>query len=167
MSDQADAEFRDFMAARWPGLVRLSYGLTGDQALAEDLAQTALVKAYAAWPRVRRADSPDAYVRRIVINTNSSRMRTRRFSEHLMPTLPDHGAPDQTRQQDDRSALVAALMTLPDRQRAVVVLRYWLDLTEAQVADTLGCSAGTVKSQASRALAKLRLSPELAGGERL
>ena len=131
MSDQADAEFRDFMAARWPGLVRLSYGLTGDQALAEDLAQTALVKAYAAWPRVRRADSPDAYVRRIVINTNSSRMRSRRFSEHLMPSLPDHGAPDETGQHDDRSALVAALMTLPARQRAVVVLRYWLDLTES------------------------------------
>jgi RNA polymerase sigma-70 factor (sigma-E family) len=166
MSDQADAEFRDFMAARWPDLVRLSYGLTGDQALAEDLAQTALVKAYTSWSRVRRADSPDAYVRRIVINTNSSRMRTRRFSEHVMPVLPDHGAPDQTGQQDDRSALVAALMTLPARQRAVVVLRYWLDLTESQVAATLGCSAGTVKSQASRALAKLRLSPELAGGER-
>jgi RNA polymerase sigma-70 factor (sigma-E family) len=167
MSEQADAEFRDFMAARWPSLVRLSYGLTGDQALAEDLAQTALVKAYSSWSRVRKADSPDAYVRRIVINANSSRTRTRRFREHLMPTLPDRGAPDQTGQHDDRSALVAALMTLPDRQRAVVVLRYWLDLTEAQVADTLGCSAGTVKSQASRALAKLRLSPELAGGERL
>ena len=166
MSDQADAEFRDFMAARWPGLVRLSYGLTGDQALAEDLAQTALVKAYAAWPRVRRADSPDAYVRRIVINTNGGRMRSRRFSEHLMPSLPDHGAPDETGQHDDRSALVAALMTLPARQRAVVVLRYWLDLAESQVAATLGCSAGTVESPASKALAKLRLSPELAGGER-
>jgi RNA polymerase sigma-70 factor (sigma-E family) len=165
MSDQADAEFRDFMAARWPSLVRLSYGLTGDQALAEDLAQTALVKAYSSWSRVRKADSPDAYVRRIVINANSSRMRSRRFSEHLMPALPERGAPDETGQHDDRSVLVAALMTLPTRQRAVVVLRYWLDLTETQVAATLGCSAGTVKSQASRALAKLRLSPELAGGE--
>jgi DNA-directed RNA polymerase specialized sigma24 family protein len=77
MSDQADAEFRDFMAARWPSLARLSYGLTGDQALAEDLAQTALVKAYSSWSRVRRADSPDAYVRRIVISTNSSRLRLR------------------------------------------------------------------------------------------
>ncbi len=167
MSDLADAEFRDFMAARWPSLVRLSYGLTGDQALAEDLAQTALIKAYASWPRVRRADNPDAYVRRIVINTNRSRLRPRRFSEHLTPALPDHSTPDQTGQQDEHSALIAALMTLPDRQRAVVVMRYWLDLTEAQVAATLGCSAGTVKSQASRALAKLRLSPELAGEEQL
>jgi RNA polymerase sigma-70 factor (sigma-E family) len=165
MDAPADAEFRDFMVGRWPGLVRLAYGLTGDQALAEDLAQTALARAYASWPRVRRADDPDAYVRRIVLNANRSRFRGRRVSELLTATPPDAGAADETGHRDDRSALMAALKTLPAGQRSVVVLRYWLDLTEAQVAATLGCSVGNVKSQASRALAKLRLSPELADGE--
>jgi RNA polymerase sigma-70 factor (sigma-E family) len=162
MKALADAEFREYMAGRWSGLVRLAYGLTGDQALAEDLAQTALAKAYASWSRVRRADDPDAYVRKIVVNANLSRFRSRRVSEQLVAALPDRGTPDRTAQQDDRSALMAALMTLPPGQRAVVVLRYWVDLTESQVAATLGCSVGNVRSQASRALAKLRLSPELA-----
>lgn len=165
MDAPADAEFRDFMAGRWPGLVRLAYGLTGDQALAEDLAQTALARAYASWPRVRRADDPDAYVRRIVLNANRSRFRGRRVSELLTAAPPDAGAADETGHRDDRSALMAALKALPAGQRSVVVLRYWLDLTEVQVAAALGCSVGNVKSQASRALAKLRLSPELADGE--
>jgi len=166
MDAASDTEFGDFMSARWPGLVRLSYGLTGDRQAAEDLAQTALARAYAAWPRVRRADDPDAYVRRILLNVNFSRLRPRRFTEQLTADPPDHGTPDPAGARDDRSALMAAMAALPAGQRAVVVLRYWLDLTEPQVAAALGCSVGNVKSQAARGLAKLRLSPELAEGER-
>jgi len=166
MDAAADTEFGEFMATRWPGLVRLGYGLAGDRQAAEDLAQTALARAYASWPRVRRADDPDAYVRRILLNVNRSRLRPRRFTEQLTADPPDHGTPDPAGARDDRSALMAAMAALPAGQRAVVVLRYWLDLTEPQVAAALGCSVGNVKSQAARGLAKLRLSPELAEGER-
>jgi len=165
MDAAADTEFGDFMSARWPGLVRLGYGLTGDRQAAEDLAQTALARAYASWPRVRRADDQDAYVRRILLNANRTRFRSRRVAEQLTADLPDPGTPDPTGERDDRSALMAAMAALPAGQRAVVVLRYWLDLTEPQVAAALGCSVGNVKSQAARGLAKLRLSPELAEGE--
>ena len=169
MDSRAEAEFTEFMHGRWSRLVRLGYGLTGDLGLAEDLAQTALAKAFASWPRVRRAGDPDAYVRRIMVNANSGRFRRRRVPEHLTDTPPDvvpaHGTADATSRQDDRSALMAALMDLPRGQRAVVVLRYWMDMTETEVAATLGCSVGNVKSQASRALAKLRLSSELAEGK--
>jgi len=167
MDSRAEAEFTEFMHARWPRLVRLGYGLTGDPGLAEDLAQTALARAFASWPRVRRAGDPDAYVRRIMVNANISRFRKRRVREQVMD-LPLETLPhpvDATRQHDDRSALMAALTSLPQGQRAVVVLRYWMDMTEAEVAATLGCSVGNVKSQASRALAKLRLSSDLAEGK--
>lgn len=169
MNASADAEFTEFMHGRWAQLVRLGYGLTGDQQLAEDLAQTALAKAYASWPRVRRTGNPDAYVRRIMLNANHSRFRKRRVAERLTDTLPDGpgadpiGA-DPIGRQDDRAALVAALLTLPYGQRAAVVLRYWMDMTETEAAAALGCSVGNVKSQASRALAKLRLSEGLAEG---
>jgi RNA polymerase sigma-70 factor (sigma-E family) len=165
MDSAAEAEFSEFMHARWPQLVRLGYGLTGDPGLAEDLAQTALARAFASWTRVRRADDPDAYVRRIMVNANSGRFRKRRVREQLTGTLPDTGGTDPAGRHDDRSALIAALMRLPQGQRSVVVLRYWMDMTETEVAATLGCSVGNVKSQASRALAKLRLSADLAEGK--
>jgi RNA polymerase sigma-70 factor (sigma-E family) len=164
MNAPADAEFTEFMYGRWAQLVRLGYGLTGDQQLAEDLAQTALAKTYASWPRVRRTGNPDAYVRRIMLNANHSRFRKRRVAERLTDMLPEAGAADLTGLQDDRSALIAALMTLPYGQRAAVVLRYWMDMTETEAAAALGCSVGNVKSQASRALAKLRLSAGLNDG---
>ena len=157
-------DFGQFMASRWPGLVRLAYGLTGDRWLAEDIAQAALASAYAAWWRVRRADDPDAYVRRILINACNSRFRRRRVTEnlHAMAEFPDTGMADPSDLVGDRAALVAAVRQLPPRQRAIVVLRYLEDLSDAQVAVVLGCSAGTVRSQASRALAKLRSSAALA-----
>jgi RNA polymerase sigma-70 factor (sigma-E family) len=157
-------DFGQFMASRWPGLVRLAYGLTGDRWLAEDIAQAALASAYAAWWRVRRADDPDAYVRRILINACNSRFRRRRVTEdlHAMAELPDNQLADPSDVVGERAALVAAVRELPPRQRAIVVLRYLEDLTDAQVAVVLGCSAGTVRSQASRALAKLRDSAALA-----
>src|SRR5215471_7210382 len=150
-------QFEEFMTSRWAGLVRLAFGLTGDRWLAEDLAQTALASAYASWWRVRRADDPDAYVRRILINASKRRFR-RRVSEHPAATAPEAAVSDPTTSVDERSALLGALEELPPRQRAVVVLRYWEGLTDTQAGALLGCSASTVRSQAARALAKLRAS---------
>ena len=163
MTEQADEEFREFMASRWPGMVRLAYGLTGDQGHAEDLAQTAFAKAYASWARVSRTGNPDAYLRQIVLNENRNRFRKRRVTERLTGQLPEP-EPDRLdggAGHDERLALLAALRTLGPRQRAVVVLRYWAGLTETEAAAALGCSVGTVKSQAARALATLRKSAEL------
>ncbi len=162
MDDVAGTEFSEFAHSRWPGLVRLGYGLTGDRGLAEDLAQTALASAYASWHRVAQAADPDAYLRRILINAYRAGHRKRRIAEHLSAAPPETGSADPAAQHSDRAAIIAALLALPPRQRAVIVLRFWLDLTEAQVAVALGCSIGTVKSQASRALAKLRASDDLA-----
>jgi RNA polymerase sigma-70 factor (sigma-E family) len=157
-------QFEEFMASRWAGLVRLAFGLTGDRWLAEDLAQTALASAYASWWRVSRADDPDAYVRRILINASKSRFRRHRLSEQPSEPddLPDPEVADPATDVGERSALLTALAELPPRQRAVVVLRYVEDMTDAQVGALLGCSAGTVRSQAARALAKLRASERLA-----
>jgi RNA polymerase sigma-70 factor (sigma-E family) len=155
-----DAEFTEFMLGCWPRLVRLGYALTGDRGLGEDLAQTALAKAYASWPRVTRAGDPDAYVRKIVLNACRDGFRRRRVNELLTDSPPEAMAGDMA-SFEQRPALFAALMKLPAGQRAVVVLRYWLDLTETETAAAVGCSVGNVKSQASRALAKLRMSEEL------
>src|SRR5690348_13876973 len=149
------------MRGRWPVMVRLGYALTGDVGHAEDLAQAAFARAYASWGRVRRAGDPDAYVRRIVINAHRSRFRRHRVAEELRGDLAD--APGGAAQPgpEERSELLDALGRLGPRQRAVVVLRYWLDLSEAETAAALGCSVGTVKSQASRALATLRKATSL------
>ncbi|MFL6110893.1 MAG: SigE family RNA polymerase sigma factor [Catenulispora sp.] len=163
--DDIDTEFQHYMAARWPALVRTAYLLTGDQHLAEDLAQSTLTKVYASWRRVRRADDIDAYVRRVLVNTNASRFRKHRVAEHLTAVPYDATGHEPHADLAQRSALMAALAGLPKRQRAVVVLRYWEDLSEREVADVLGVSPGTVKSQASRALARLRTSSAL-GDER-
>lgn len=160
MDAPADAEFTEFMLGCWPRLVRLGFALTGDRGLGEDLAQTALAKAYASWPLVARAGDPDAYVRKIVVNACRDGFRRRRVDEVLTNSLPDVMTSDMA-SLEQRSALFAALMRLPAGQRAIVVLRYWLDLTETETAATVGCSVGNVKSQASRALAKLRISMEL------
>lgn len=164
-AESREAEFAEFMVGRWPWLVRLAYALTGDWGHAEDLAQTAFAKALVSWPRLRRADDPDAYLRRILLNANHSRFRKRRVPETgAAPEEQAMTVSDGTAELDQRSVLVAALMELPPRQRAVVALRYWDGLTETQTAAILGCSAGTVRSQASRALAKLRMSPHLHDG---
>ena len=166
MNAKLDGEFREFMHARWPVVVRLAYGLTGDQGHAEDVAQAAFARAYASWPRVSRAGDPDAYVRQIVVNENRNRFRRHRVAERLTDSPPESGLAaaawaDTTRRYEDRSALTAALQRLGPRQRAVIVLRYWIDLTEHETAAVLNCSVGTVKSQASRALAALRQNTEL------
>lgn len=164
MNSQEREQFREFMASRWPDLVRLAYGLTGDRWLAEDLAQTALASACTAWWRVRLADNPDAYVRKILINASRRRFRRAGVAEDAQQA-PQARIEDPAARSDQRTDLLSALRTLPSRQRAVIVLKYWADMTDAQVADVLGCSEGTVRSQAWRALAKLRVSAALMNGE--
>src|SRR4029077_18907683 len=121
-----DEDFSAFATSRWPGLVRLAFGLTGDRWLAEDMAQTALARAYVAWRRVSRADDPDAYVRRILVNASNRRFRKRRVTEQPgeLPETPVDSPADLV---SERAALLAALHQLPPRQRAVIVLRYWED----------------------------------------
>lgn len=166
-ADDADADFSRFVAGRWRALTHTAYLLTGDFHEAEDLVQATLVKVYPHWRRVR-PDTAEQYVRRALVNTNRSRHRRRRVVHLLLPALPDHSAVEHGAGgpggagAGERDALVRALAELPERQRAVVVLRYWEDLSAEEVAATLRCSVGTVKSQASRALAKLRRSPALA-----
>lgn len=157
----ADTQFRDYVSARWPALVRTAYLLTGDQHLAEDLAQIALTKAYTSWRRVSAADNIDAYVRRIMVNANAGRFRKRRVPEHLSPAPPDIAGHEPHAQLAQRSVLMTELARLPTQQRAVVILRFWEDMSEKQVASILGCSVGTVKSQSARALARLRASSAL------
>jgi RNA polymerase sigma-70 factor (sigma-E family) len=150
------ATFDEFVAARSRALLRTAYLLTHDHALAEDLLQTSLAKAWFAWKRVD--GEPERYVRKILVNTYASWWRRRWNGEQPTETLPERAGEDATEATD----LWTAMARLPRRMRAVVVLRYFEDLTEAQTADVLGCSVGTVKSQTSKALAKLRIDPALA-----
>ncbi len=158
-TDSDDARFSEFVATRWNALVRTAYLLTGDYQEAEDLVQTTLAKLYPQWRRIN-ADTAVRYARRALVNNNRSRLRRHRVIHLLTPFLPETPAP--ARAEQDRDVLVTALAALPERQRAVVVLRYWEDLSVEETAHELGCSPGTVKSQASRALAKLRADPNLA-----
>lgn len=150
------ATFDEFVAARSRALLRTAYLLTRDHDLAEDLLQTALAKAWFAWKRIDGA--PEPYVRRILVNTYASWWRRKWNGEQPTAQLPEHAVADQSEPTD----LWTAMERLPRRMRAVIVLRYFEDLTEAQTADLLGCSVGTVKSQTSKALAKLRIDPALA-----
>ncbi|SDH93532.1 RNA polymerase sigma-70 factor, sigma-E family [Sinosporangium album] len=151
------SEYEAFVAGAWPRLLRTAYLLTRDWATAEDLVQTALFKAWSAWGRI--GDEREAYVRKIMFNAHLSWWRRkRRTAEITTDVPPDRGqAADHSGEIDERELVWKALGRLPPRQRAVVVLRFFEDLTEAQTADTLGCSVGTVKSQTSKALAKLRV----------
>jgi RNA polymerase sigma-70 factor (sigma-E family) len=159
MHDDDKSDFEQFMAARWQPLVRTAYVLTGNQQDAEDIAQTALTNAYSVWPRIRKADDVTMYVHRILINVYRTTRRKRRVLEVLTAALPERRSTTASAANDslhDRDEVVQALMLLAPRQRAVIVLRYLEDMTEAQTAAVLGCSVGTVKSQTSKALAKLR-----------
>jgi RNA polymerase sigma-70 factor (sigma-E family) len=153
--------FEEFVAGRGQALQRFGYALTGDWALAEDLLQAALARAYPRWSRITR-DDPEAYVRKIMLNTWSSWWRRRWRGEVPSGQLPEAAGPDSYAAVDSKQVLRAALTALPPRQRAVVVLRYHQDLSEAQVAELLGISVGTVKSQAAKALATLRSQAVLA-----
>ena len=154
-------EFDAFVEARSTALLRTAYLLTHDRGLAEDLVQTSLAKAWFSWTRIETR--PEAYVRRIMVNTYSSWWRRRWNGEEATADLPERHDPRRGEEvrADDRTDLWRALERLPKRQRAVVVLRFYEDLSEAETAEIMQCSVGTVKSQASRALAKLRIDPSL------
>ena len=158
-----DADFTSYMEARKASLLRTAYLLTGDRHSAEDLVQVSLAKLYLAWDRVKDRGSIDGYVRRIMVNENNSLWRRGwKRREHATDELPEP-TPHLDEHDDGRSgALWDLVQTLPKKARAVVVLRYYEQLSEAETAEVLGISVGTVKSQASRALAALReRAPEL------
>lgn len=148
--------FDEYVIVRSPHLLRLAYLLTRDWQLAEDLLQTALVKTWSAWGRLD-AGSPDGYVRRVLVTTHLSWRRRRWVGEIATGNLPDHPhAADGTDAVDERDRLWRRLGELPPRQRAVLVLRFFEDLSDEQIAGVLGIGVGGVRSQASRALSRLR-----------
>jgi RNA polymerase sigma-70 factor (sigma-E family) len=149
-------EFRDFVAARRPTLLRAAMLLTADRADAEDLLQSALAKTYLAWGRINDRSALDGYVRRAMVNINISWWRRKKLEEYPTDELPDLPVADHTTRSELHDALGRLLGRLPERQRAAVVLRYYEDLSETEIAETLGVSVGTVKSTVSRAMAKLR-----------
>ena len=152
-----DIEFAEYMAARQPSLLRTAYLLTGDRHAAEDLTQTALAKLYLSWDKVQRRDLLDGYVRRILVNENNSLWRRAwKRKEVTTGAVPDRVATTDRQNHGEQSALWEFVQTLPKRQRAVIVLRFYEDLSEAETAEILGISVGTVKSQSSRALASMR-----------
>jgi RNA polymerase sigma-70 factor (sigma-E family) len=157
VDEQAREDFRSYVAARSPALLRTAYMLTGNRADAEDLLQTALAKTYLAWDRIREREAVDGYVRRVMVNTQTSWWRRRKVDEYPTGQLPEGPAGrDAAADLDLHDALWTALSDLPRRQRAMVVLRYYEDLSEVETAQVMGVSLGTVKSTTSRALAKLR-----------
>ena len=157
MDEAAREDFRSYVVARSPALLRTAYLLTGSRADAEDLLQTALAKTYLAWERIREREALDGYVRRVMVNTQTSWWRRRRVDEHPVDALPErHCDRDVASDLVLHDALWTALAGLPKRQRAMVVLRYYEDLSEAETAAVMGVTVGTVKSTTSRALSTLR-----------
>jgi len=160
------ASFTSYVRARRPVLLRTARSLTNDPGDAEDLLQTALARTYLHWDRIADHGALDGYVRRALVNTRTSQWRRRRVDEIPSESLPEPrdpgaGPEDPAERQAVRDALWNAVLRLPGRQRAIVVLRYYEDLSEARTAELLGISVGTVKSALSRALVKLRNDPEL------
>jgi RNA polymerase sigma-70 factor (sigma-E family) len=158
MNPESREAFKSYVSARSAALLRTAYMLAGNKADAEDLLQTALAKTYLSWDSIRDRESVDAYVRRIMLNTRTSWWRRHRHvSEFATADVPETTVGrDETDRVALHDALWSALADLPKRQRAMVVLRYYEDLSEAETAATLGVSVGTVKSTTARALAKLR-----------
>jgi RNA polymerase sigma-70 factor (sigma-E family) len=160
-------EFAEFVADALPGLLRFGHVLTGNAREAEDLVQTALGRSLRAW-RLRRIDDPRAFVRRVMVNSYASWYRRHGGREWLTASPPGHArSGDPAQYVDDRDVVWRALQVLPAGQRAVVVLRYYEDLSEAQIAAVMGTSTGTVKSQTARALKRLAnvLDPAEVGRE--
>ena len=155
----ARVSFDGFVVGRTDRLLRTAYLLTRDHALAEDLLQTALTKAWTAWSRIET--DPEPYVRKILVNTYATWWRRKWTGERPTEVLPETTRTNEIDTHADRRDLWTALGRLPRRQRAAVVLRYYEGLSEAETAEVLGCTVGTVKSSTSRALAKLRIDPAL------
>jgi RNA polymerase sigma-70 factor (ECF subfamily) len=152
-----EEDFRDFVETRSSALLRTAYLLAGDWATAEDLLQIALTKTYLAWKRLGHIEAVEPYARRVLVNTSTSWWRRRWHGERPTEVLPESAAADRVEESLERDALWRHVRELPNRQRAVLVLRFYEDQSEAETARLLGVSVGTVKSQASRALATLRL----------
>ncbi|WP_060893893.1 SigE family RNA polymerase sigma factor [Streptomyces europaeiscabiei] len=164
MTNLSYPSFSAYVKARQPVLLRTARSLTANPCDAEDLLQTALAKTYVAWERIEDHRALDGYVRRALLNTRTSQWRKRKVDEFACDELPEPDgvqAADPAEQQVLHDAMWRAIMKLPARQRAMVVLRYYEDLSEVQTAEVLGVSVGTVKSAVSRALGKLREDPEL------
>lgn len=158
MSEKTEESFTHFVLAHQSRLLHTAYLLTGNRASAEDLLQTALLKTYGHWTKVSSAD-PSAFVRRVMVTTHISWARRLWSREDPTAELPEQSAPSADEHPDERKdSVMQALRELPPRMRAVVVLRYYEDLSEADTAAQLGCSVGTVKTQASRGAARLRAS---------
>ena len=155
MDDEARIRFGEFARARTVALIRVAYLLTGDQHAAEDLVQSALAKTFARWRSIRHED-PEGYVRAVLYREQVSWWRLRRSRETVVGTPVDRACPDGSEGVELRVAMRAALLRLPPAHRAVLVLRYYEDLTESQVAEVLGCSIGTVRSRTHRAVTRLR-----------
>jgi RNA polymerase sigma-70 factor (sigma-E family) len=153
-----DVDFRQFVAARSAALLRTAYLLVGDWANAEDVLQTALTKTYLAWRRLGEIEAVEAYARRVLVTTATSWWRRRWHGEQPTDVMPDRASPDHIDEHIERQALWRHVRSLPARQRAVLVLRFYEDLTEVETARILGVTVGTVKSQCARALAGLRVS---------
>ena len=153
--------FRDYVTARSGSLLRMAYLLTRNLADAEDLVQAALAKTYQAWDRIEDRNALDGYVRRAMVNTHISWWRRRRLEEYPTDEVPDRAVADHAADSELSDPVQRALERLPSRMRAAVVLRYCEDMSEAEVAEALGISQGTVKSTVSRAVAKLRIDAEL------
>ena len=151
-----DEDFAEFVVARWDSLYRLAYLLAASPTGAEDLLQTTLEKAYVNWSRIRRMEYAEAYVRRMLANQMFSNRRRAWHREQPSDRVPEMAGDSAEMPVLDRSLLWPLVCALPDRQRAVIVLRYYEDLSEAQIAEVLGCAPGTVKSQASAAIGALR-----------
>jgi RNA polymerase sigma-70 factor (sigma-E family) len=161
MSKIQHEDFRDYVVARGSALLRTAVVLAGDRVEAEDLLQTALAKTYLAWDRINDRAAVDGYVRRAMVNTQISWWRRRKLEVYPTDELPDLPVDDHTKRSELHDALGRALDRLPKRQRVAVMLRYYEDMSEAEIADKLGVSVGTVKSTVSRAMAKLRDDSEL------
>jgi RNA polymerase sigma-70 factor (sigma-E family) len=153
----ADAPtFEEYAGSAWPSLYRYAYLLAGNHADAEDIAQQTLLKAYRSWARVERSDSPAAYLRRILTNTYLSQRRPKARRLELLTDAPPEAGHVPIGGSEERMTLWPHVKSLPPRQRAVIVLRYYEDLSEQEIADVLGCSRGNVKSTAHHALKSLR-----------
>jgi RNA polymerase sigma-70 factor (sigma-E family) len=153
--------FGEYVRARGGALLRAAQALTGNRADAEDLVQATLVKAYQSWDKIADPAALDTYVRRVMVNTHISGWRRRRVDEYPTDELPDAPAADVTGDSDRRDVVQRAVDRLPRQMRAAVMLRYFDDMTEPEVAAALGVSVGTVKSTVARAVAKLRKDAEL------
>lgn len=158
MKTERDEQFHSFVLGHRAALIRTATLLTaGDGHLAEDLVQSALTKLYVAWPSFRRADNPEGYLRRTLVNAlTDERRRWWRRHERSVAELPDRAPAAGQGEDDQNDGLRAALRELPPKMRAALVFRYFYDLDVADTADALGCTEGTVKSQTARALDRLR-----------